>query len=120
MDEIFDLVQREISVAGFAKKLSAGIVVTGGAAQMPGVVELASDVFSTGVRRGLPGEQSPHLVTGLSDSVEAPRFATVVGLAVYGANRLLAGALAPDYTRLRARGVHRLGRRLATWFSDFF
>jgi cell division protein FtsA len=120
IDEIFDLVQREITVAGYAKKLSAGIVVTGGAAQMPGIVELASDVFGTGVRRGLPGEQAPHLITGLSDSVEAPRFATVVGLAVYGANRLLAGAVAPDYTRLRARGVQRLGRKLATWFSDFF
>jgi cell division protein FtsA len=120
MDEIFDLVQREIAAAGFAKKLSGGVVITGGAAQMAGVVELASDVFGTGVRRGIPGEQTQGLVTGLNDSVEAPRFATVVGLALYASNRLAAGAIGPDYTRLRARGIRRMKDRFAAWFSDFF
>ena len=81
MDEIFDLVQRDISSAGFAGKLAAGVVLTGGAAAMQGIAELASDVFGTGVRVGTPSEQ----IGGLSDSVDAPRFATVVGLAQYGA-----------------------------------
>src|SRR5213075_1551930 len=54
MDEIFDLVQREIATAGYAGKLSAGIVLTGGAAAMQGSAELASDVFGTGVRVGVP------------------------------------------------------------------
>ena len=120
MDEIFDLVQREIAGAGFAKRLSGGVVVTGGGSQMAGVVELASDVFGTGVRRGTPGEQTEGLITGLSDSVEAPRFATVVGLALYASNRLAVGAISPDYTRLRARGVKRMADRVATWFSEFF
>src|SRR5216110_3437738 len=88
MDEIFDLVQREIATAGYAGKLSAGVVLTGGAAAMQGAAELASDVFGTGVRVGVPLEN----LTGLSDSVEAPRFATVVGLAQYGANRIALGA----------------------------
>src|SRR5437762_14237684 len=83
MDEIFDLVQRDIATAGYAGKLSAGVVLTGGAAAMQGVAELASDVFGTGVRVGLPAEN----IGGLSDSVEAPRFSTAVGLAQYGANR---------------------------------
>ena len=83
MDEIFDLVQRDIAAAGYAGKLSAGIVLTGGAAAMQGVAELASDVFGTGVRVGVPSEN----IGGLTDSVEAPRFATVVGLAQYGARR---------------------------------
>jgi cell division protein FtsA len=120
MDEIFDLVQREIADAGFAKKLSGGVVITGGAAQMAGVVELASDVFGTGVRRGLPGEQTEGLITGLSDSVEAPRFSTVVGLALYASNRMAAGAVGPDFPRLRATGVKRAAHRVANWFSEFF
>src|SRR5262249_46292506 len=91
MDEIFDLVQRDISAAGFAGKLSAGVVLTGGAAAMQGAAELASNVFGTGVRVGVPSEN----IGGLVDSVEAPRFATVVGLAQYGANRAaLGGAVA--------------------------
>jgi cell division protein FtsA len=120
MDEIFDLVQREIASAGFAKKLSGGVVITGGAAQMTGVVELASDVFGTGVRRGTPGEQTEGLITGLSDSVEAPRFSTVVGLALYASNRMAAGAVGPDFPRLRATGVKRVAHRVANWFSEFF
>ncbi|MGE5750305.1 MAG: cell division protein FtsA, partial [Gemmatimonas sp.] len=87
IDEIFSLVQAEIQRAGYANRLSGGIVVTGGAAAMQGVSELATDVFGTGVRIGVATEN----ITGLSDSVEAPRFSTVVGLALYGANRMALG-----------------------------
>src|ERR671938_378439 len=52
MDEIFDLVQRELQSAGYASRLSAGIVLTGGAAAIQGAAELASDVFGAGVRVG--------------------------------------------------------------------
>src|SRR5687767_15477236 len=70
MDEIFDLVQRDIAGAGYAGKLSAGMVLTGGAAMMQGAAELANDVFGTGVRVGSPADN----LSGLSDSVDAPRF----------------------------------------------
>ncbi|MEK7402056.1 MAG: cell division protein FtsA, partial [Gemmatimonadota bacterium] len=88
MDEIFNLVQSEVATAGYAGKLSAGVVLTGGAAAMQGCAELAGDVFGTGVRVGVPAEK----LSGLADSVEAPRFATVVGLAQYGASRIALGA----------------------------
>src|SRR6058998_3660807 len=97
MDEIFDLVQRDIASAGYAGKLSAGVVLTGGAAAMQGSAELASDVFGTGVRLGLPAEN----IGGLSDSVEAPRFATAVGLAQYGAHRVALGAAGAGARRLK-------------------
>src|ERR671932_1432814 len=87
MDEIFELVNRKITDAGFAGRLSAGIVLTGGAAAIQGAAELASDVFGAGVRVGTPAFN----VGGLSDSGEAPRFATAVGLALYGAHRLALG-----------------------------
>src|SRR3954453_6207035 len=45
MDEIFNLVQAEISTAGYRSKLSGGIVLAGGGAAMQGAGELASDVF---------------------------------------------------------------------------
>src|SRR3954467_12822929 len=87
MDEIFNLVLSEIQRAGFAQRLNGGVVITGGAAAMQGVGELAADVFGTGVRIGAPAEN----IGGLSDSVDAPRFSTVVGLALYGAHRSAAG-----------------------------
>jgi cell division protein FtsA len=118
MDEIFDLVQRDITTAGYAGKLSAGIVLTGGAAAMQGVVELASDVFGTGVRVGVPSEN----IGGLTDSVEAPRFATVTGLAQYAAHRFALGATGVGGKRLalNAPGVDRLAQRVKTWLQDFF
>jgi cell division protein FtsA len=118
MDEIFNLVLSEIQRAGFAQRLNGGVVITGGAAAMEGVADLAADVFGTGVRIGSPAEN----IGGLSDSVDAPRFATVVGLALYGAHRSAAG-FAPASGRQRAfagAGVDRFTKKIKTWLEDFF
>jgi cell division protein FtsA len=118
MDEIFNLVLSEIQRAGFAQRLNGGVVITGGAAAMEGVGDLAADVFGTGVRIGSPAEN----IGGLSDSVDAPRFATVVGLALYGAHRSAAGFV-PASGRQRAfagAGVDRFTKKIKTWLEDFF
>jgi len=118
-DEIFDHVMREIENAGYGGKLSAGIVLSGGAAALTGVRELASDVFGTGVRVGIPSEN----LSGLVDAVEAPRFSTAVGLVQYGANRMALGAAAPGARRLpalNAPNVDKLAQRVKTWLQDFF
>ena len=117
MDEIFDMVHREIHGAGYGSRLAGGIVITGGGAAMEGITELAASVFGTGVRVGVPGEH----VGGLSDSVEAPRFATAVGLALYGANRLVAAGGAPSAKRnFNTPGVDKLAKRMKNWLEDFF
>jgi cell division protein FtsA len=118
VDEIFSLVHAEIQRAGYANRLSGGVVVTGGAAAMQGISELATDVFGTGVRIGLPTEN----VGGLSDSVEAPRFSTVVGLALYGANRLAIGGASASGRRraISSPNVDRFAQRVKTWLQDFF
>ena len=118
-DEIFDLAQREIGASGYGGRLSAGIVLTGGAATVQGIVELATDVFGSGVRVGSPAEN----IGGLTDSVEAPRFATVVGLAQYGAHRLAlggAGVAAGKRMSMGTPGVDKLAQRVKTWLQDVF
>jgi cell division protein FtsA len=117
MDEIFNLVLSEIERAGFAQRLNGGVVITGGAAAMQGVAELAADVFGTGVRIGSPAEN----IGGLADSVDAPRFATVVGLALYGAHRSAAD-FAPSgrHRALAGAGVDRFTKRIKSWLEDFF
>jgi cell division protein FtsA len=117
MDEIFNLVLAEIQRAGFAQRLNGGVVITGGAAAMQGTGELAADVFGTGVRVGSPSEN----IGGLADYVEAPRFSTVVGLALYGAHRTTAGfAQSGRHRALAGVGVDRFTRRIKTWLEDFF
>ena len=55
--------------------LSSGVVLTGGSAVMPGMVELGEDIFLKPVRRGIP-----HYNGALADMVAQPRAATVMGL----------------------------------------
>ncbi|MGH7711537.1 MAG: cell division protein FtsA [Gemmatimonadaceae bacterium] len=117
-DEIFDLVRRNIEEAGFTNRLSAGVVVTGGVAELPGVAELAAEAFGTGVRIGVPREN----IGGLADSVESPRYATVAGLALYAASRAAIGAGSATGRKmaLTAPGMDKLVSRVKTWLQDFF
>ena len=120
LDEIFDLVQRGVQTAGYAGRLSGGVVVTGGGAAMPGVVEMLGEAFGTGARMGTPGEP----VGGLRDAIESPRFSTVAGLALYGASRIaLGGATGGGAKRLprpSSPGMDRWAQRIKLWLQDFF
>ncbi len=75
VEEIFSLVQQVIRESGYEEVLSSGIVLTGGSAVMPGMMELGEDIFLKPVRRGLPQYKG-----GLSDMVALPRAATVMGM----------------------------------------
>ena len=54
IEEIFSLVQQVIRESGYEEVLSSGVVLTGGSAVMPGMVELGEDIFLKPVRRGIP------------------------------------------------------------------
>jgi len=118
MDEIFNLVQTEISTAGYRSKLSGGIVLAGGGAAMQGAAELASDVFGTGVRIGVPRER----LAGLTDAVEAPRFSTIVGLAEYGAHRMALGTATSAAKRMKigGKGLDGMIERVKFYLQDFW
>ena len=75
MEEIFSLVHQVIRESGYEELLSSGIVITGGSAVMPGMVELGEDIFLKPVRKGLPLYSA-----ALYDMVANPRSATVMGL----------------------------------------
>ena len=75
IEEIYQLVQQVIRDSGYEEVLGSGIVITGGSAVMPGMVELGEDIFLKPVRRGIP-----KYVGALSDMVAQPRAATVMGL----------------------------------------
>ncbi len=81
LEEIFDMVTRELKRIDRDGKLPAGIVLTGGGAALPGVVEYAKHRFRLPVVIGAPTE-----VSTVIDQVVDPSFATVVGLALWGGN----------------------------------
>ncbi|GAB4188040.1 MAG: cell division protein FtsA [Wenzhouxiangellaceae bacterium] len=90
--EIFTMIQAELRRSGFENMVRAGLVLTGGAARMEGVVELAEEIFHVPVRLG-----TPHSVTGLSEVLTNPVYSAGVGLLLYGGevervpNRMLGG-----------------------------
>jgi cell division protein FtsA len=75
IEELFSLVQHVIRESGYEELLSSGVVITGGSAMLPGMVELGEDVFLKQVRIGVPAYRG-----NLSDVVSNPRFSTAMGL----------------------------------------
>ncbi len=78
-EEIFEMVQAELRRAGFEELVRAGLVLTGGASKMEGVVELAEEMLHMPVRVGIPQH-----VSGLGEVVGNPVHATGVGLLLWG------------------------------------
>jgi cell division protein FtsA len=87
MEEIIELIHTEILTSGFQDKLAAGLVVTGGGAQLQYIKQLFEYITGLDTRIGYPNE---HLGKGKRDEVKSPMHATGVGL-------VLAGFRALDY-----------------------
>jgi cell division protein FtsA len=111
VEEIFSLVQQVIRDSGYEEVLSSGIVLTGGSAVMPGMVELGEDIFLKPVRRGVPQYSS-----ALADMVSQPRAATVMGLlAEAGVDRQRGFKVSQ-----KSGSVNTLMDRLKDWFVGNF
>jgi cell division protein FtsA len=111
VEEIFSLVHQVIRDSGYEELLSSGIVLTGGSAVMPGMVELAEDIFLKPVRKGTP------LYSGaLHDMVASPRSATVMGLLEEARLARMRGMKAAQ----QAGSVQSLFGRVRDWFVGNF
>jgi cell division protein FtsA len=78
LEEIFNLVNKELKAIGKSGLLPAGIVLTGGGAKVPQISELAKSVI------GLPAQVGfPVNLGGMMDKVDDPSFATVIGLILW-------------------------------------
>jgi cell division protein FtsA len=75
VEEMFDLVRKEIKRSGYDGLLRAGAVITGGCALLPGIREVASDVLGVPVRVA-----RPERLTGMADALRSPAYSTSVGL----------------------------------------
>jgi cell division protein FtsA len=75
VEEMFEMIQKEIKRSGYDGLLRAGAVITGGVAQLPGIRELAAEVLGIPVRVG-----KPERLTGLADALRHPAYSTSIGL----------------------------------------
>ncbi len=111
VEEIYLLVQQAIRESGYEEVLSSGIVITGGSAMMPGMIELGEDIFLKPVRRGLPRYSG-----ALSDMVAQTRAATVMGLLEEARLARMRGFKVAQ----KAGSVHSAFGRVKDWFVGNF
>lgn len=79
LEEIFRLVQKELKAIGRSGLLPSGVVLTGGGARLPGIIEIAKREFRLPASIGFPRE----IVTAI-DKVNDPTFSTAIGLVLWG------------------------------------
>jgi cell division protein FtsA len=75
VEEIFELVHKEIKRSGYDGLLRAGAVITGGCSQLAGVHEVAAKCLDLPVRMA-----KPERLTGMADALRNPSYSTSVGL----------------------------------------
>lgn len=110
VEEIYQKVQDELRKSGYERLLRAGIVLTGGASAMPGMVQLGEEIFHNTVKQGLPVYEG-----NLKEVVRNPRYSTAVGLLLEG--------LAQKKRGLKVQGPKNLGQvlaRMRAWFERTF
>ena len=112
MDEVFQLIRKEIVKSGYEDYLGAGVVMTGGSMLLPGAVEAAEIAIGVPVRLG-----TPRHVGGLVDVIANPIYSSAIGLVLYGVKRQ-----ERSFFRVRedATILSKVKHRMSDWLSDFF
>jgi cell division protein FtsA len=110
VEELYELIQAELRRAGFEEVLSSGIVLTGGTAVMPGMIELGEEIFHMPVRLGFPKYSG-----ALADVVQSPRFSTAYGLLLEAQAQHKRGQKVHE-----TRNVKQVFGRMKSWFEKNF
>jgi cell division protein FtsA len=110
VEELFTLVRNIVRESGYEDMVSSGVVLTGGTAMMPGMVELAEQVFLKPARIGTP-EYRGHL----HEVLRSPRYSTGLGLLMEGQAQMMRG-------RRSIQGGSFQGAlsRMKEWFTGNF
>lgn len=107
--ELFELIKAELYRSGFESAVASGIVLTGGASQMPEALELAETIFNMPVRLGIPKD-----IIGLEEVIRNPIYSTGVGLLLHSAQQRMR---TPNVRPIGIKGI--LGRMRA-WLTKNF
>jgi len=109
IEEILGYVQDEIRRSGYHELINAGVVITGGTALTPGLIELAEDFLQMPARLG-----APQGVSGNLDALKNPANATGIGLILHG----LAVAQGEQSAPNRGADGDSAWTRMKRWFHE--
>jgi cell division protein FtsA len=110
-EELFKFVLNELQESGYGDRVAAGIVLTGGASKVEGLLTLAESVFNMPVRLG-----TPQYITGMSDIINNPIYATSVGLLLHGLHL----NYDPRHDHRVGEGIKGVWSKMRAWFQGNF
>jgi cell division protein FtsA len=112
LEEIFELVRARLEASGFAERAGRRMVLTGGASQLQGLPELATQMFAKSVRLG-----RPRNIQGLAEATGGPAYSTCAGLLHYAQARRAA-----PFEQSLGAPVSADGRwgRIGQWLHEHF
>ncbi len=113
-EQIVELIYNEIRRSGYEGMLPAGIVLTGGCAQLDRFDELMREMLGIPIRIGIPTNLS-----GLADALDSPPYATGVGLLRWGSRHGLVMLGSPHVAADRGNGLGNTYERFKSWIREF-
>ncbi len=121
-EECLTMIANNIRISGLQPLLGSGIVITGGASQLDGLVEMGEFIFDAPIRRGFP-----VLVGGLKDVVKGCEFATSIGLLLFAleSKKELYTSKESGFSGLNMTGsmgdsMGDVANKMKKFFSDLF
>jgi cell division protein FtsA len=114
VEEILEMVRDRLAASPFAAEPRGRVVLTGGASQLAGVVELAGRILRRPVRLG-----RPLGLAGLPEAAKGPAFAVAAGLLVYPQAAHLEH-FEPRKTRQLMTGTGGYMARVGQWLRESF
>lgn len=115
-EETLHMISNDLKMSGLMPLLGSGLVLTGGASQMEGLIEMGEFIFDIPVRRGMPGN-----VGGLTEVVKSSQFSTAVGLLMYGlSQKKFTKASSMQNEDAIADSLNSFGQKMKSFIDNLF
>lgn len=115
-EEVAEIIQERVRASSYGHMVPAGLVLTGGASQLPSAAELFRKILQMPVRIGSPANHPA--VQGLSTELQSPAFATAVGLLLWALTEDARALHFPKQKSISENGLNRFGQWLKSLLPD--
>jgi len=109
VEEIIAMITAEIELSGYAGKLPAGIVLSGGGAQIAGIIQVMENIMKLPVRSGTPDN-----ISCLTADINKPQNAAILGGLMYASHSTVIEEME------KSQNLGNSFNRVSAWFKELF
>jgi len=114
-EETLQMLHQDLRNSKIMHQLGSGLVLTGGASQLEGLVEMGEFMLDIPVRRGVPGK-----VGGLSEVVKSSAYSAAVGLLLFGLKEKKFTKANSAKEEVIAESINSFGSKVKNFFEGLF